>query len=730
MLEIFTTINGTHFQCMACTSGQMNKRSKESHEKRAAHKENVKGFESLCAGTSGHSEPSRAILPEQDVEMNDSVDPSVRPNNFEIPQSPCLEETIAAIHNFDRGDDHNSDDEHGPHEEVNWDNWLAYEMDHAAEDISVDNADDEEDDDSDHQSIDEGEWFPFKSKLEFLGSVLVGYTRRILSRSAFDQIRAYLTIGSLKIPAWSTIRRAQKRIRNYLNVQINVANSVWGVPCAALSLKDILQKELSNPLVAPFLDFYPEDAKGLDVYKLSQSKKWLELLPRQFRTQMCTNNTKHFYVYEPLETYSKKIVIPIFIHQINSVTHAKCLVICRRPHTPLPRKLCIPEKIAFNDPNLELIAPVFVMSTVLFFLADSPMHAEITNTPCPSSALNPCRFCTLSAPKKIEKDTKIYIQKFLEVDSDGCTKHNPLRIWEETVTRTYDLYNLTNHSTMKEFNKMSIKWGIKDSMNRRFIESRKDKIVKKKTKELIEEDPLSNAIAHYPFHKKVACKHEDQAEPPTALKRWLNDREFVQILDLQLNKHEATENPETRIRYIGFVNSLWKVSSNYYVNVTKLSKSTIHPFYGMREFIKTSDSCSFDSKAILAILNFQHNCFDADCPIKNTKTTRVERQDTTIRTAEVCHTNKTNFILNSASFHAPDYHREMADLFVPTIQPSEMAQAIDEGYDKWMHPDEIITPNQESETTSSSDAEIDENLELEDTPSLESTSESSELLDM
>ncbi|KAH9448739.1 hypothetical protein Pst134EA_028032 [Puccinia striiformis f. sp. tritici] len=249
---------------------------------------------------------------------------------------------------------------------------------------------------------------------------------------------------------------------------------------------------------------------------------------------------------------------------------------------------------------------------------------------------------------------------------------------------------------------------------------------------------LSNAIAHYPFHKKVACKHEDQAEPPTALKRWLNDREFVQILDLQLNKHEAvekdcfilTENPETRIRYIGFVNSLWKVSSNYYVNVTKLSKLTIHPFYGMREFIKTSDSCSFDSKAILAILNFQHNCFDADCPIKNTKTTRVERQDTTIRTAEVCHTNKTNFILNSASFHAPDYHREMADLFVPTIQPSEMAQAIDEGYDKWMHPDEIITPNQESETTSSSDAEIDENLELEDTPSLESTSESSELLDM
>jgi hypothetical protein len=37
-----------------------------------------------------------------------------------------------------------------------------------------------------------------------------------------------------------------------------------------------------------------------------------------------------------------------------------------------------------------------------------------------------------------------------------------------------------------------------------------------------------------------------------------------------------------------------------------------------------------------------------------------------------------NFILNSASFHAPNYHREMAELVSPTIQPNEMVQAIND----------------------------------------------------
>jgi hypothetical protein len=71
------------------------------------------------------------------------------------------------------------------------------------------------------------------------------------------------------------------------------------------------------------------------------------------------------------------------------------------------------------------------------------------------------------------------------------------------------------------------------------------------------------------------------------------------------------------------------------------------------------------------------------------------------QTEEVHHTDKTNFILNSASFHAPDYHREMAELVVPTIRPNEIVQAIDHGYKKWIHSaaqTPIIPTNHESQT--------------------------------
>ncbi|KAH9469937.1 hypothetical protein Pst134EA_007212, partial [Puccinia striiformis f. sp. tritici] len=55
--------------------------------------------------------------------------------------------------------------------------------------------------------------------------------------------------------------------------------SVWGMPCAVLSSRHALQQDLANPLVSPHINFYPEDTKGVNQYKLSQSQKWLTLSP-------------------------------------------------------------------------------------------------------------------------------------------------------------------------------------------------------------------------------------------------------------------------------------------------------------------------------------------------------------------------------------------------------------------------------------------------------------------
>lgn len=62
---------------------------------------------------------------------------------------------------------------------------------------------------------------------------------------------------------------------------------------------------------------------------------------------------------------------------------------------------------------------VLVIPPVLCHLGDAPMHAEITNTPNPSTSLNPCRMFQLSVQKKAEKQTETYIREFLLLDSLG-----------------------------------------------------------------------------------------------------------------------------------------------------------------------------------------------------------------------------------------------------------------------------------------------------------------------
>jgi hypothetical protein len=62
---------------------------------------------------------------------------------------------------------------------------------------------------------------------------------------------------------------------------------------------------------------------------------------------------------------------------------------------------------------------VLVNGHVLCFLADSPMHAEVTNTPNPGNSLNPCRMCHLKADRLANKETLDYVQKFLMINPDG-----------------------------------------------------------------------------------------------------------------------------------------------------------------------------------------------------------------------------------------------------------------------------------------------------------------------
>ncbi|WAQ81854.1 hypothetical protein PtA15_2A167 [Puccinia triticina] len=172
-------------------------------------------------------------------------------------------------------------------------------------------------------------WFPFKSKLDLVASLLIGHTRSMLSRSLYKRISALWEVCGLKLLRWAAVRESRKRIRDLLGNKVQSYVSVFDTPCYALSSQKIISQELANPLVARHMEYYPESTDGLIITKFSQSGKWLTGMSQDHRPQMCRFKDKDFYIFEPVELQSKQLVIPIFFFTQAGVLHARCWDVAR-----------------------------------------------------------------------------------------------------------------------------------------------------------------------------------------------------------------------------------------------------------------------------------------------------------------------------------------------------------------------------------------------------------------
>ncbi|PLW58275.1 hypothetical protein PCANC_00780 [Puccinia coronata f. sp. avenae] len=464
-------------------------------------------------------------------------------------------------------------------------------------------------------------WYPFKSKMEVIGSLIMGHTHSMISRSLYSKIRGILALCDINLPAWATVQASRTRIRKLLGNRINYCSSPFDTPTFSLDPQTLVAMDLANPLIANDLDFYPESSNGAPVYKFSQSHKWLKCLSPSHRAQMCEVRGKHFYIFEPVQLVSNRVVIPIFLFMLDSRLTARCvdlnssMMSCEgtRVIITLPKAIPFDDPIlssvdvqefqsiyseilladgrclnnacgasivqtdghALNDvvtlvPNpwrlkakgkiirhvpitlyaddtsgnlskqfnkhisffftlsglpphlsnqeynchflatsnvasvLEVAEPlvdgfnhmalegfsawdcsisqtVLVNSVVLCFLADSPMHAEVTNTPNPGQSNHPCRMCKLSVEYKSEMKSLAYIQQFLHLDEAGNESPNPPRSWATTIKDSMRLYDIFMEHNITQFRTQSQILGVKDSINTRFVEeSRGDNAVKAK----------------------------------------------------------------------------------------------------------------------------------------------------------------------------------------------------------------------------------------------------------
>ncbi|KAH9449893.1 hypothetical protein Pst134EA_026610 [Puccinia striiformis f. sp. tritici] len=418
-------------------------------------------------------------------------------------------------------------------------------------------------------------WFPFLNKEYMIALLLVGYLHKIISRDLYHQIRAVFTVYHIQLPRWEAVRQMRATIRSMSNHSIIQKESVFNQPMFGLDMKELIADDLMNPLVAPHLEFVPEEAHGTDIYKFRpvyQLKDFHIVIPIFFYTlkdkrvakcykPIIRSNTNHSQVEihippdisfdnaslqtlsvdEFSQTYeeillnnglklsnccqnkifdgnnvgiplpnpwrkkaNKKVIrnIPINLYCDDtsgnkskkwnkhisyyftlaglppkiSNQQFNCHFLCTSNiATPLELGEMVVEQL--NDISTNgfvaydsiIGQEVLVMTSTLSFLADSPMHAEITNTHVPGNALNSCRYCVLRSKSLAERKKMPYVAQFAQKNLHGSNCPNQLRTTEETSKNSEELWTYTKETLNPDkLDKKSAELAVRDQINLKF----------------------------------------------------------------------------------------------------------------------------------------------------------------------------------------------------------------------------------------------------------------------
>ncbi|EGG02512.1 uncharacterized protein MELLADRAFT_91346 [Melampsora larici-populina 98AG31] len=169
-------------------------------------------------------------------------------------------------------------------------------------------------------------WYPLRKKEHAALLLMLGTSRDLMSTAEYTRIRCILkNVLQVDLPDLGHLKNIRKDLKARLGLRVLEQTSPLGNPCFTLSVTDIISQELSNPEVAPNIEFLPEDDKAVIVDRYSQSKKWREDLPPSLRVPMVDVDGEHFYIYEPAQLADSRVVIPVFFYKDELVVWAKCL---------------------------------------------------------------------------------------------------------------------------------------------------------------------------------------------------------------------------------------------------------------------------------------------------------------------------------------------------------------------------------------------------------------------
>ncbi|KAH9807786.1 hypothetical protein DFH28DRAFT_1137812 [Melampsora americana] len=168
-------------------------------------------------------------------------------------------------------------------------------------------------------------WAPFSSLEQMVGLLILGSGRSTMLVDQYEKVRSYIGLLHVKLPGYQSLQHCRSDLKKRYSFDVSESLSPLEKPCFRLQVKQILTQEVANPFVIKHLQSIPELPGPTDkVNRLSQSRKWREELDKDLRVQMVNAPRGHFYLFEPVELNSGKLVIPVFFYQQDNQIFAKC----------------------------------------------------------------------------------------------------------------------------------------------------------------------------------------------------------------------------------------------------------------------------------------------------------------------------------------------------------------------------------------------------------------------
>ncbi|KAH9812511.1 hypothetical protein DFH28DRAFT_1129815 [Melampsora americana] len=346
------------YQCSVCPHGRT-MRTFEKHVESRAHVQAVRHFIDEAQANEAYIQQHAAPTIDLQTPTFEVWNPSEEPQETtERPLTPTSPLSLLCL--LDSNDPLALDDNHSFSSDDSDDDARFIRFQKAFEALGEGFEDDWGDEDIDEDAIaadlagakaqDSLDWYPFKKKEHVLALLMIGNTRSILSRAQYQRIRAILRIiFHVKLPEWGVLRAVSTRMKERVGMSLSERKSPWGTPLFGLNIQTIISNELANPMVSPHLVFVPELSEG-PINRLAQCRKWREEYSPELRVQMIVSNQKHFYIYEPVQLWTKQLVVPIFFYQQNNSLKAKCLPALIEPDANSPAKYKI---IIQNEPPFD-----------------------------------------------------------------------------------------------------------------------------------------------------------------------------------------------------------------------------------------------------------------------------------------------------------------------------------------------------------------------------------------